>query len=110
MRINYILAILAFIAGITAVFTNFTEKNNLYPSWKYRTERIDNNKIRLISANYLADLVEQKVQGITLMDTRTSAEYEKYHIPGAVPYSEQDLLSASGSSMKVILYGDEKYS
>lgn len=109
MRINYILAILALISGIIALFTNYSEKNNLYPSWKYRTEKISNNKIRLISANHLADLVANKERGITIIDTRTKAEYEEYHIPGAIPYSEQDLLSASKSSKKVILYGDKNY-
>ena len=110
MRINYILAILALISGITALFTNYSEKNNLYPSWKYRTEKISNNKIRLISANHLADLVANKERGMTIIDARTKPEYDEYHIPGAIPYSEQDLLSASKSSEKVILYGDDKYS
>ena len=110
MRINYILAILALISGIIALFTDYSEKNNLYPSWKYRTEKISNNNIRLISANHLADLVSAKERGITIIDARTKAEYEEYHIPGAIPYSEQDLLSYSKLSKKVILYGDDEYS
>jgi hypothetical protein len=110
MKTNYILAITTFIIGISAVFTNHADRNNIYPAWKYRTDRIDKEKIRLISANYLSDLIYRKQQGITILDTRSSPEYEEYHIPTSVPYNEQDLLSVLKSSEKVILYGDGNYS
>jgi len=109
MKTNYILAIASFIIGISAVFTNHTDRNNLYPIWKYRTDRINKEKIRLISANYLSDLIYRKEQGITILDTRSSAEYEEYHIPTSVPYNEQNLLSVLKSSDKVIFYGDKNY-
>jgi len=109
MKTNNILAILAFIIGISAVFTNYADRNNLYSVWTYRTDRIDNETIRLISANCLADLVYLKEQGITILDTRSIAEYEEYHIPTSIPYNEQDLVSLLKSSEKVILYSDKNY-
>jgi rhodanese-related sulfurtransferase len=109
MKTNYILAIASFIIGISAVFTNHADKNNLYPVWKYRTDRINKEKIRLISANYLSDLIYRKEQGISILDTRSSADYEEYHIPTSIPYNEQNLLSVLKSSDKVILYGDKNY-
>jgi hypothetical protein len=109
MKTNYILVIVSFIIGISAVFTNHADKNNLYPTWKYTTNRINKEKIKLISAYYLADLVYRKEPGITIMDTRSSDEYEEYHIPTSVPYNEQNLLSMLKSSDKVILYGDKNY-
>ena len=109
MKTNFILAIASLIIGLGAVFTNHANRNNLYPEWKYRTDRIDQEKIRFISANYLADLIYRKEQGITILDTRCSAEYEEYHIPTSVPYNEQHLLSVLNSSDKVVLYGDKNY-
>jgi rhodanese-related sulfurtransferase len=109
MKTNNILAIASFIIGIAAVFTNHADRNNLYPVWKYRTDRINKEKIRLISANYLSDLIYRKEQGITILDIRSGAEYEEYHIPASIPYNEQDLLSVLKSSDKVILYGDKNY-
>ncbi len=110
MKTNYILAIVSLVIGLGAVFTNHADRNNLYPVWKYRTDRINKEKIRLVSANYLADLIYRKEQGITILDTRSSDEYEEYHIPTSIPYNEQNLLSVLKSSDKVILYGDKNYS
>ena len=109
MKINNILAALAFITGISAIFTHHADRNNLYPTWKYKTDRIEKEKIRLISVDNLADLVYQKEQGMTILDVRTDVEYEQYHIPTAILYNEQDLLSALNSSDKVILYGKKDY-
>lgn len=110
MKTNNILAILAFITGISAIFTDHAERNNLYPSWKYKTHRIEKGRIRLISADHLADLVYHKERGITILDARSNMDYTEYHIPTAILYNEQDLLSALNSSEKVILYGKEDYS
>src|SRR4030042_4474807 len=109
MKTNYILAIVSLVIGLGAVFTNHADRNNLYPVWKYKTDRINKEKIRLVSANYLADLIYRKEQGITILDTRSSDEYEEYHIPTSIPYNEQNLLSVLKSSDKVILYGDKNY-
>jgi rhodanese-related sulfurtransferase len=109
MKTNYILAIASLIIGLGAVFTNYADRNNLYPIWKYRTDSFDKEKIRLISANWLAELVYRKEQGITILDTRSIAEYEEYHIPTSIPYNEKDLASLLKSSDKIILYGDINY-
>src|SRR4030042_4485293 len=109
MKTNYILAIVSLVIALGAVVTNHADRNNLYPVWKYKTDRIDREKVRLISANWLADLVYRKEQGITILDTRSIAEYEEYHIPTSVLYNEQNLLSVLKSSEKVILYGDKNY-
>jgi rhodanese-related sulfurtransferase len=109
MKTNNILALIALVIGIPAVFTNHAARNNLYPIWKYYSYRIEKEKIRFISANYLADLIYRKKYGIIILDTRSKAAYEEYHIPTSIPYNEQDLLSALKSSDKVVLYGDKNY-
>src|SRR4030042_3615079 len=53
-----ILAFASFVIGISAVFTNHANRNNLYPVWKYKTDRINKEKIRLVSANYLSEIPE----------------------------------------------------
>ena len=84
MKINTVLALLAVTGGITAAFTNYSERNNLYPNWKFDSERIDGEKINYISASYLADMLYQKEPGIKILDARGESEFKKYHIPGAV--------------------------
>jgi len=84
MKINSILAILAVTGGITAAFTNHSQRNNLYPDWKFETERRDGRKIRYVSASHLADILYRKETGITIVDSRSREEYLKYHIPAAV--------------------------
>jgi hypothetical protein len=110
MKTNYILVIASLIISLGAVFTNHAGRNNLYPAWKYKTDRINKEKVRLISANHLADIVYQKEQGITILDARSIAEYKEYHIPNSIPYIDKDLESVLKSSDKVILYGDKNYS
>jgi len=105
MKINSILALLAIIGGISAAFTNHSARNNLYPSWKYDKERIQGKKIRYISANYLADLLFQKEQGITILDIRKKEAYGEYHIPSAMQYNPGDLNRGQVPSGTTIIYG-----
>lgn len=107
IKINYVLALLALIVGISAAFTNHSEKNHLYPEWKYKTSPIENGKVRYISANHLADLVYNREQKVTILDLRSEAEYMEYHIPGAIHLTEPNMLSDPGASGKLVFYGKD---
>jgi rhodanese-related sulfurtransferase len=105
MRINIIFAIAAFILGLSAVFTDFTGKNSLYPTWKFNKERIDKKKVDLISANHLADLIYNKEKAVLVVDVRSSEEYGKYHIPDAVLFNESTINTDLPDAKKIILVG-----
>lgn len=107
MKINHILASLAIIGGISAAFTNHSEKNHLYPTWKHNKEKIQGEKVHLISATHLADLLYQKEQGITILDTRDTESFEKYHIPLARPHDPGDKLLDGDHGNPVVIYGVE---
>lgn len=83
MKTNHILAILALAGGITAAFTRHAEHNGLYPGWNFRTERIQGERVRYISANHLSDLLYHKDQEFLIYDVRDSDSYQSYHIPQA---------------------------
>jgi hypothetical protein len=106
MKTNHILAILAFVAGITAAFTKHSENNKLYPDWKFQKERIDGKKFSFISASHLANLLYDKDQDIIIFDTRKWNAYEHYHIPQALPYEAGMESKAATWSGTTVLYGD----
>lgn len=108
MKTNHILALLAFIGGAAAAFTNFTQNNHFYPDWKYQKVRIDGQRIHFISAPQLADLIYTKKEGVIILDTRDREEYGKYHIPKALQYHEGMMKKADFSSGTVILCGEEE--
>jgi len=104
MKVNLILAILAITAGIAAAFTRYTEHNGLYPEWTFRTERVQGDKIRYISATHLADLLYHKDQNILLYDARSRDAYESYHIPQALMYDKGMGTKAAVSPGIIIIY------
>jgi rhodanese-related sulfurtransferase len=107
MRTNHILALLAIVGGVAAAFTNYSEKIDLYPDWKFKKERMEGHGIRFISAPHLADLVFSKDQNLLLFDTREWKDYENYHIPLALQY-DRELVSKAGIKPGIIvLYGEE---
>ncbi len=105
MKINYIMASLAVIGGISAVFTNHAEKNNFYPTWKFEKERIEGERIRYISAPYLAELLYKKEQGIVILDFRNKEDYIRYHIPTANHYETGGALGNTDPEKQVVVYG-----
>jgi rhodanese-related sulfurtransferase len=107
MRRNHILAILAIVGGLTAAFTRHAEHNDLYPDWKFRTERIDGEKIRSISANHLANLLYRKDQNIILFDAREWEAFELYHIPQALLYDPGLGKKSKIKAGMIIVYGSE---
>ncbi len=107
MKINHILASLAILGGISAAFTNYSERNHLYPTWKYEKDRIQGEKVHFISATYLADLLYQKESGITILDMRDEEAFEEYHIPLAKLPGEGDEISEGDSGSLTIIYGVE---
>jgi rhodanese-related sulfurtransferase len=104
MKTNHLLAILAVIAGISAAFTNYSVKNSLYPTKKFEHARVDGEKLRYISPDYLADLLYRK-QPLVLLDVRDVKAYENYHIPTALPYHAEQKLEGDKERGMVILYG-----
>ena len=107
MKINRILALLAVIGGLSAAFTNHSEKNRLYPGWKYGKERIQGKKVHFISATHLADLLYEKEQGISLLDLRGEEAYGEYHIPSAQSLDGNAEIDEQASGGMVIIYGSE---
>lgn len=103
MKINYILASLALVTGITASFTNHSSRNNLYPAWKFEKGKIDGNRIRYVSASHLADLLYQKEQGLRILDARSVEDYEKYHISSAQVFNNGQ--SSGAKDDLIVLYG-----
>jgi len=106
MKTNQILALIAIVAGLFAAFTNHSVKNNLYPTWKFESERVEGKKVDYISANYLADLLYMKEQGIVVLDVRSEPEFNAYHIPSAIRYERGDL-EADQEKGTFIVYGLE---
>ena len=88
MKTNQVLAILALAGGLFAAFTSYSEKNDLYPTWKFESERVEGKKVDYISAMHLSELLYAKDQGIKVLDFRSESEYNSYHIPSALLYEK----------------------
>jgi rhodanese-related sulfurtransferase len=106
MKTNQILALLAVAGGLFAAFTSHSVKNNIYPTWKFETERVEGKKVDYISASHLADRLYTKEQGIVVLDLRSESEYNTYHIPSARRY-EKGEGESSLEKGTFILYGLE---
>lgn len=106
MKTNYILAILALVAGMTAAFTRHSENNKLYPDWKFKKERIDGRKISFISPSHLANLLFNKDPEIIVFDTRKWEAYEYYHIPRALHFETGMEAKTSSWAGTTVLLGD----
>jgi len=106
MKTNQILALIAIAAALFAAFTSHSVKNNLYPTWKFESERVDGKKVDYISANHLADLLYMREQGIVVLDVRSEPEFKTYHIPSAIRYEKGDL-EADQEKGIFIVYGLE---
>ena len=106
MKTNHILAILAIVGGVAAAFTNYSEKNDLYPDWKYQKEQIEGRSVRFISAPYLADLLYNKEKDLTILDAREWNAYENYHIPLALQYETGMEPNADIASGITVIYGE----
>jgi rhodanese-related sulfurtransferase len=109
MKINYLLASIAVVAGLSAAFTNHAEKTGLYPTWKFEKHRVGNEKAHLISATHLADLIYSKERGIVLVDFRSDSAFQEYHIPSAIQHIQLQYLS-SGDTDVIVLYGTDQNS
>lgn len=107
MKVNAILALLALTGGLTAAFTNISQRNHYYPDWKYAKERINGEKVRFISAPYLAQRLYQKDAGMRILDTREQEAYDTYHIPAAIHFSGKDDLPPVAAGDLLVLYGSE---
>lgn len=107
MKTNHMLALLAVIGGVTAAFTSFSEKNELYPTWKFESERIQGAKLNYISAPHLADLLYEKDQNLVILDLRTEPAYESYHIPLAIPVGAFEQNKGSKNESYVVYGPDE---
>lgn len=108
MKVNHILALLAIIGGITAAFTKHAERNGMYPDWTFRTERVQGQKVRYISASHLSDLLFSKDQNILIFDARPREAYASYHIPQALLFDRKMEEAAGISPGIVIVYDTEK--
>jgi len=106
MKTNYILALIALLGGLFAAFTSHSEKNHLYPTWKFEKARIEGVGVRFISPHHLADLLYQK-QELTLLDVRGWSDYQSYHIPTALHFYTEEKLEKSRTAGRIILYGSE---
>lgn len=85
-RLKIILALLALLFGITAAFTDHQSRNRLYPDWKFQNKRTKAGKVSFISASHLADLLQQRSQGIRILDVRDEKAFSAYHIPSGISY------------------------
>lgn len=106
MKTNHLLAILAIVGGVAAAFTNFSERNNIYPDWKYEKERTEGNNVRFISSQHLANLIYSKDPNLLIFDARKRDAYEKYHIPLALQYDAGLESKADITAGIVVLYGE----
>ena len=106
MKTNHILALLAVFGGVTAAFTSFSEKNELYPTWKFESERVQGTKINFISAPHLSDLLYEKDQNLVLLDLRTEADYKSYHIPSALNVGDPEQNKGS-KNISYVVYGQD---
>ena len=104
MKTNQILALIAITGGLLAAFTSHSVKNNLYPTWKFETDRVDGRKVDYISASHLAGLLYTKEQGIVVLDLRSEPEFTAYHIPSALRYEKGDT-EAGREKSTFIVYG-----
>ena len=109
MKINYLLAALAVLAGLSAAFTSHTEKTGLYPTWKFDKQQLESEKIHLISATHLADLLYTKHKAIVLVDFRSDTAFREYHILSAIPPAQLGHLAYDKSDM-IVCYGTDHYS
>ena len=107
MKINYLLASIAVVAGLSAAFTNHAEKTGLYPTWKFEKQHVGNEKAHLISATHLADLIYSKENGIVLVDFRSDSAFQEYHIPSAIQYVQLQHYSSESIDM-IVCYGTDK--
>lgn len=108
MKINYILALLAVVGGLSAAFTSHSARNHLYPTWSFEKDRVEGEKVRYISAHHLADLLYEK-QAVILMDTRDEEAYDAYHIPTAERLPEGRQSPEKGTKEGImVLYGQEE--
>ena len=108
MKTNHILALLAVIGGVTAAFTSFSVKNELYPTWKFESGRVQGEKINYISAPHLADLLYEKDQNLVLLDLRAESAYESYHIPTALPVGAAEQTRRNDNETFVVYGMDEE--
>jgi rhodanese-related sulfurtransferase len=104
MKINYFLAILAVVAGVSAAFTHQSERNQLYPTRKFESARINGERVHFITAHHLADLLYEK-EPVTILDAREKKAYEAYHIPTARPYDAGLAVSGDQDAGLVVFYG-----
>lgn len=105
MKTNYILALLAIVGGLFAAFTDHSDRNGLYPSWKYEKDRLDGKKIHYISATHLAELLYTKEEGIEILDVRDEDKFEAYHLPLARSVAEAETAFDRDGKGPVIIYG-----
>jgi rhodanese-related sulfurtransferase len=108
MKTNYILALLAVIGGVTAAFTSFSERNELYPTWKYESERVKGARINYISAPQLADRLYAKDPEIVLLDIRSEEDYLSYHLPTALPLIKT-AMEGEEKTRSYVVYGQDEH-
>ncbi|MCP4309877.1 MAG: rhodanese-like domain-containing protein [Bacteroidetes bacterium] len=101
MKINYLFAGFAVIAGLLAAFTNHADRNGLYPTWEFKKQ--------LISSTYLADLIYTKKKNFVLVDLRADTAYQEYHIPSAVPVTQLQVMNPENADM-IVCYGTDQKS
>lgn len=106
MKTNHLLALLAIVGGVAAAFTKYSERNHMYPDWKYEKERIEGNSIRYISPQQLADLIYSKEPNLLIFDAREMEAYEKYHIPHSMQYKEGMFSEAGIGAGPVVFVGE----
>jgi len=104
MKTNHFLAILAIVAGVSAAFTHYSEKNQLYPTRKFEKARVNGERVQLITAHHLANLLYEK-EPVTLLDARDKKAFEEYHIPTARPYDAGQEVNSDQDAGMVVLYG-----
>lgn len=104
MKINYFLAILAVVAGVSAAFTHQSDRNQLYPTRKFESARINGERVHYITAHHLADLLYEK-EPLTIQDAREKKAYEEYHIPTARPYEAGQAVNGDQDAGMLVLYG-----
>ena len=104
MKTNHIFALLAILAGLTAAFTSHSEKNSLYPTWKFEKAHVEGERVRYISPHHLANLLYQK-QSVSILDARDWKAYEDYHIPTSLHYNAGQKTGSKKESGMVVLYG-----
>lgn len=107
MKTNHIFALLALLGGLFAAFTSHTERNHIYPTWKFEKSRVEGVRVHYISPHHLADLLYEK-QDLSLLDARSWSEYSSYHIPTALHFDADQKLKGSQNAESTILYGSSE--